>query len=403
MGIFSYTGIDKEGKERKGIIEAPSKTVAYKKLKKLGIFPYEITEEKRVEKRDELKLPLLKKGISESELIVLFRTLSTLLKAGIPITEAIDSFSESEESKEIKVFLKKVLEGLREGNSLHTALKEAGVKDETVLALIKAGEKSSLLPESLETASRIIEQKEEIKGKLIQVLIYPSVLLITALGVVIFMLTAVVPKIVKIYKSAKLALPLSTKIVISLSKLVLNHYFLISIILTVLSIIGAVFYKEKRETFDKFKLKLPIIGKLIAFAELQKFFETLGRLLKSGVPLIEAIETSRLTIRNTYLKNKLGETIKKVEKGIELYREFDKIGEIPKVVIQLVKAGERAGSLGEMCIKSSNYLKGEFEFKIKGLTSLIEPATMLIVGLIIGFIVYALLLPIVSISTIKPV
>ncbi len=403
MGVFSYRGIDREGKEAKGIIEAPSKTGAYKKLKNLGVFPYEITEEKRTEKRDKLKLPLIKRGINEGELIVLFRTLSTLLKAGIPITEAIDSFSESEESKEIKVFLKKVLEELREGNSLYTALKKAGVKDETVLALIKAGEKSSLLPESLETASQIIEQKEEIKGKLIQALIYPSVLLITALGVVIFMLTAVVPKIVKIYRSAKLALPLSTKIVISLSKLVLNHYLLIFVILVVLSIVGAVLYKEKRETFDKLKLKLPLIGKLIAYAELQKFFETLGRLLKSGIPLIEAMETSRFTIRNTYLRNKVEEAIKKVEKGVELYREFDKIGEIPKVIIQLVKAGEMAGNLWEMCIKSSNYLKGEFEFKVKSLTSLIEPATMLIVGLIIGFIVYALLLPIVSISTIKPV
>ncbi len=403
MGVYSYRGIDKEGKERKGLIEASSKTGAYKKLKNLGVFPYEIKEEKRAEEKKKTKLPLIKRGVKESELIVLFRTLSTLLKAGIPIVEAIDSFAESEESKELKVLLKRVLEELKEGNSLHVAFKKAGVKDETVLALIRAGEKSSLLPESLETASRIIERKEEIKGKIFQALIYPLFLLMTALGVVIFMLTAVVPKIVKIYKSVKLKLPLSTKAVILTSKFLLNHYLSIFILLVFLILTGITFNRRKRETFDRLKLKIPVIGRLITYAELQKFFETLGRLLKSGVSLIEAMETSSLTIRNFYLRTKINQILKKIEKGREIYREFDKIDEVPKVIIQLIKAGEKSGGLGEMCIKSSSYLKSELGFKINSLTSLIEPAIMLLIGLIIGFIVYALLLPIISISTIKPV
>ena len=400
MAVFSYKGFNREGREVKGVIEAPSSSAAYSLLKKRGIFPYQIEEEKEV-KRSSLSLSLLKKGPGPQELIVFLRTLSTLLSAGIPIVEAVESFAESEESKHLAVFFRKIASRLKEGVPLSQALREAGVKDQTVIALVKSGEKSGLLPQNLLTAAEIVERREELKGKLIQAFIYPAVLLTVALGVVIFMMSVVIPKIVVIYQTARLSLPASTRFVIGLSHAITRHYpVLITLLLSLTGITILLARKKKRE-FDRLKLKVPLTGRLLLSVELQKFLETLGKLLNSGLPLIEALETASETVRNTYLREQINRMKEAVRKGAPLHREFTEL-QAPRVVIQLIRAGEKSGNLGEMCQKASGYLKNEVEFKLKSLTSLLEPATMLVLGLIIGFIVYALLLPIVSISTIRP-
>jgi len=404
MGVFSYKGIDGEGREVKGVIEAPTSSAAYSLLKKRGIYPYEIVEERESTKKTSSPLlSLFRRGKTPSnkELIVFLRTLSTLLAAGIPIVDAVESFAESEESKHLAVFFKKVASRLKEGEPLSKALEEAGIRDRIVLALIKSGEKSALLAENLNTAAELLERREELKGKLIQALIYPAILLTVAAGVVVFMLTVVIPKIVVIYRSAKLSLPTSTKVVIAVSNFLRDYYpFLLAFAVALLA--GALLLaRKKRKTFDRLKLKTPVIGKVILSIELQRFTETLSKLLASGLPLIEGIETAAETVKNAYVRQELLKTTEKVKRGSSLSQSLKETELFPQVALQLISAGERSGELPKMLEKASNYLKSEIEFKLQSLTSLLEPATMLILGVIIGFIVYALLLPIVSISTIK--
>ncbi|WP_457680932.1 type II secretion system F family protein [Thermovibrio sp.] len=405
MEVFSYKGIDKEGREVKGVIEAPNLSAAYKALKKKGIYPYQIEEEKKRERSKSLRLPLFLrgKGPSPQELITFLRTLSTLLKAGIPITEAVESFGESEEAKHLKVFFKKVSSKLLEGAPLSEALKEAGVKDPIVLALVKSGERSGLLAENLKAAADILSRREELKGIIFQAFLYPTILTVVAASVVVFMMTTVIPKVITIYKTANLSLPKSTKVVITFSKILSEDY---QILLLTLAGAGAALYglkRKKRELFDRMKLKIPLVGRMVLAVELQRFFETLGKLLNAGLPLIESIEIASETVKNSYLRSKLQEVKEGVEKGRPFFAELSKLKNCPKVVLQLVKAGEQSGELGEMSLRGANYLKSEIEFKVKGLTLILEPATMLILGIIIGFIIYALLLPIVSISTLRPV
>jgi len=403
MGVFSYRGINQEGKEVKGVVEAPSKSAAFSTLKKRGIFPYEIVEE---ELRKTTKLSLLsllrkKKVPNNQELIVFLRTLSTLLKAGVPIVEAVESFGESEESSHLKVFFKKVASLLKEGSSLTRALKEAGIKDRVILSLIESGEKSALLPENLLTAAEIVERREELKNKLLQALIYPAVLLTVAVGVVSFMMSVVIPKVVIIYQTAKLSLPASTKAVIWVSEAVRNYYWALVGIVILALLLTALIARRKKYYLDRVKIGLPVVGKIILNIELQRFLETLGRLLKAGLPLVDAAGTALGTVKNELLKQELSNSIEEVKRGGSLSQSLRKINGMPKVVVQLIRAGEKSGNLEQMCIKGALILKSETDFKIKSLTSLIEPATMLVLGLIIGFIVYALLLPIVSISAIR--
>jgi general secretion pathway protein F len=401
MAVFSYKGITSKGKDVSGVIEAPTKSAAFTLLKNKGIYPTEIVEESKGGRRE--LLSFIKRGPKTGELIVFFKTLATLLESGIPIVEAVDSFSEDEEKPHLKVFFKKVVNLLKEGNSLSDALKEAGLNDPVVLSLISSGEKSALISKNLLMVASLLEKRESIKSKLLQALIYPSVLLLVSLGVVVFMLFSVIPKIKAIYTTARVELPFSTKFLLTLSSFIINYYSPIVLAAVLFSILLFILVRRNKFTFDKLKLKLPVLGELLLLSELTKFFMTFGDLLSSGISAIDSYRTALETVTNEYLKRQLFEKLSLVERGVSLSEAFSQIKFIPKVAVQILRAGESSGSLSEMSIKISNYFNEEVEQKIKILTSLLEPVTMLIVGLIIGFIVYALLLPILSISTIRPV
>ncbi len=400
MAVFSYKAVDSNGREVKGIVEAPSKTSAYSLLKSRGIYPLEITEEKS-EERESFLFRFFRRAPTPSELTLFFRTLATLLESGIPIVDAVNSFTEGEEKEHLKLFYKKVVDSLKDGLSFTEALKRAGVKDSVVLALVSSGERSALLSKNLVMAAELLERRESIKGKVLQTLIYPSVLLTVAFGVVVFMLVTVIPKVKAIYTTVKLELPFSTKLLLSTSSFILNHYLLLLFLLITLLLLLVYLSRERKRELDALKLKIPLVGKLFIYGELVKFFTTFGDLLSAGIPAIEAFRTATETVVNLPIKEKLLQMLPEFERGAPLHSLLNEIEEIPGVVVQLIKAGESSGNLSDMSLRIARFLENELNFKLKNLTSLLEPVTMLIVGIVVGFVVYALLLPILSISTIK--
>ncbi|ADY73039.1 Type II secretion system F domain [Desulfurobacterium thermolithotrophum DSM 11699] len=402
MGVFTYKGYDKEGKERKGVIEASSRSGAISILKSQGIFPYEIKEE-AIKKRN-FSFSIFKKALSVQELAVFFRTLATLLDAGIPLIEAIESLSENFKEDRKKIFMTKIVNNLREGKSLSESLKIAGIKDPVIVSFVSSGEKGGTLVQSLEIIASILEKREELKSTIINALIYPVVLLVVAIGVVVFMMLSVIPKIVSIYTSMKISLPLSTKITLFISNGFINYYHFILIFFVFLTLFFIFLEKRKKREFDKFKLRLPVFGKLFLYIELNRFFETLSSLLKAGIPIVDAMISATHTVKNEYLKERLLLINNELKKGKSLATLFSKeIKELPTVALQLIKAGEQSGRLAELLSKVSKFLRNEVEIYTKNLTSMLEPAIMIIIGLIVGFIVFSLLLPIVEISTIKKV
>ena len=399
MAVFSYKGVDRKGKEVKGVIEAPSLSAAVERLKSKGIFPYELREEKE-RKKSFLQFPL-QKGLPEKELLIFFRTLATMLEAGIPLISAITAFSGDADSKKKEMFLAKLAGALKEGKSFKEALQLAGITDPVILSLVQAGEKGGMLPKSLKTIAEIIERREEIKNLIVSALIYPTVLILIALGTVIFMMVTVIPKVTSIYQSVKLSLPLSTKITLSISSFFIEHYVLLITFIFIAFSIYLFLNKKLKKRIDELKLKLPIIGKFLFYIELQRFLEVLGSVVSSGIPIVEAIPVAAGTVKNSYIRELTLLVKEEVRKGIPFYKSFSNV--FPKVyslVIHLIKTGEETGLFGEMLLKTSRFIQEEIKVKVNNLTSLLEPAMMLFVGLIIGFIVYSLLLPIVSISTI---
>jgi type II secretory pathway component PulF len=399
MAVFSYRGYDRKGKEVKGVVEASSRTGAVEKLKSQGIYPYELREEKE-RKKSPLQLSF-RRGLSEKELLVFFRTLSTMLEAGIPLVEAITAFSRDVDSKAKEVFLTKVAGALKEGKSFRESLELAGIKDPVILSLVQAGEKGGMLPKSLETIAQILERKEEIKHLLVSALIYPTVLILVAFGTVVFMMVTVIPKVTSIYKSVKLSLPLSTKITLGVSNFIVEHYALLLVSLLFLISFYLFLSKKQKNRIDKFKLTLPVVGKLLFYVELQRFLEVLGSLVSSGIPIVEAISVASGTVKNSYVAELISEVKEEIKRGVSFYKSFSSaFPQVYSLVIHLIKTGEETGLLGEMLLRTSHFIQEELRIKLNNLTSLLEPAMMLLVGLIIGFIVYSLLLPVVSISTI---
>ncbi|MEO2069470.1 MAG: type II secretion system F family protein [Desulfurobacteriaceae bacterium] len=401
MAVFSYKGIDRNGREIKGIIEANSKANAIALLKSKGIFPYELKEEKTENKNFSL-FPVRKNPFSQKELGVFFKTLSNLLEAGIPLVEALESFINEVQDNRKKAFISQILVNLKEGKSFSESLKLSKVTDPVILAFVSSGEKGGFLAENLLTLSDILERKEEVRSTIVGALIYPVILVVVSLGVIVFMLTTVVPKIVSIYDSMKLSLPLSTKIVLAISNFLVNDFWFLLLSILVLALLFSFLIRKKKKTIDKLKLKTPILGFLFLCIELLYFFETLGNLLKAGIPIGEAINFSINALRNEYLQEMFLLIKEEVERGERLTKILtNKLENVPFIVVQLIKAGEKSGSLADMFLKSSEFLKVEINTKIKNLTSLFESIIMLIVGMVIGFIIIALLLPIVEISTIK--
>ncbi|RUM42268.1 MAG: hypothetical protein DSY34_02200 [Desulfurobacterium sp.] len=399
MGVFTYKGYDREGKEQRGVVEASSRSSAVSILKSKGIFPYEIKE---VVTKKKFSFSLFRHSFSNQELAIFFRTLATLLDAGISLVEAIESLSEEVKEDRKKLFLSTVVNSLREGKNLSESLREAGIKDPIIVSFVSSGEKGGTLVQNLEVIASILEKREEMKSILINALIYPVVLLTVAIGVVIFMMVTVIPKIVSIYTSMKLALPLSTKITLAISNGFVHYYPVILLSILLIVLIFLLLEKKEKEKLDKLKLQIPVFGRLILYIELQRFLETLSSLLRAGVPIVDAMTSAIYTVKNDNLRDKLFRIHEELKKGKSLVNLFSReIKELPVVVLQLIKAGEQSGNLATLLLKASNFLRTEVEVRIKNLTSLLEPATMLLVGLIVGFIVFSLLLPIVGISTIN--
>jgi len=400
MPVFLYRGIKKDGTVIKGIIEASAESTALQKLKASGIYPIKIqlsTEKKRV------YIPKIFKGFSNRELSLHLRTLGILLDSGISLTDAIRSIIDGMRDGKLKIIFSKVLDKVKAGNSLSKSFEESGIEDKLVLSIIDVGEKSGVLSGSLLRISDILEKRERVKSNLLGILLYPMVILIVSFAVIAFMISVVVPKIVKIYLTMKVQLPLSTRAVIWLSNSFVEHKVFFAVLLIVIFLLMYVLRAKFKNVYDLIKVKLPIFGTVFLNSSLQRFFETLFILLHSGIPLVRALDIAKATLDNKYLEVIVSDIKDKVEEGSSLYDSIRNSGKeiFPNISLQLIKAGENSGNLEQSLQKLSDIFEEEIENFSKYLTSILEPITIVLVGTIIGFIVFSLLLPIAQISTLR--
>ena len=404
MPVFEYIAIDRSGKSRKGIIDADSARGARQKLRSDGIYPTRLEETHADEisetpSRLQFKLPLQR--VRRAELVSTTRQLATLLSAGLPLVSALSGVLEQVKRPALRKVLSQVRERVKEGMSLANALMEhPAVFPSVYTAMINAGETSGTLELVVERLADFGEQQLALQRKIRSTLAYPLLMLIVGVGVVVFLMAYVIPRVTQIFVDMKQELPLPTTVLIGVSGL-FQKYWPLALLAVIGFIFAARFYVNTdagRRRYDRMLLKLPVVGVIVEKVAIARITRTLGTLLHNGVPLLNAMEIVRSLVGNVVLRQALEEARQEISEGASITAPLAKGGVFPPSVIQMISVGEQSGNLEGMLFKVADTFDSEVETSVTTFTSLLGPFMILFLAFFVGFVVLAVLLPIFEMS-----
>jgi len=342
----------------------------------------------------------------------LTRQLATLLRAGMPLVPALSALTEQlkngpqhkkalSKPAELAIVIERIRDSVNEGSSFAEALKEhPSVFSSFFVNMVAAGEAGGTLEQALLRVTEVLEKRVQLMGKVKSAIAYPVMMAIVAVAVVTFLLSYVVPSITQIFLEINRTLPWPTTLLISISAFI-RSYLAVIVLLCFAVIFGsAASYKIKQARYfvDYNLLKLPLFGQLALKLEISRFTRTLGMLLESGVPILAALEMTKAVVRNSYMAKILSSVGDRVSKGQPLDSAIRETGLFPPVVSHIVATGQVSGNVEEGLSSIADMYDSEVEIATKTLTSLLEPAILLIMGVIVGFIVMAILLPVFEIN-----
>lgn len=392
MPKFKYVGRDKSGK-REGTVISASRREAFVKLKEDGI---------RVLQMDEVPESIFTKDITIGnpvklrDFVVFLRQFSTLIRAGVPVVEATHVLANQTESKVLKRSLLDVEEELRQGNSLSTATaKYPKIFSAMFINMMKAGEASGAIDDTLDRLATQYEKQNETKQKIISALTYPMVLGVIAIAVVIFLLVGVVPTFVAMFADFGADLPLITRFVLGASEWMQVFWWVILLFFALFAFGIAFTRKQKQSKYylDYFLLRMPIFGKLLQKASIARLTRTLSSLLTSSVPILQAISIVEKIAENEVIARVLEEARGSLEKGESLTTPMKAHWAFPPLVTQMISIGESTGSLDSMLEKIADFYEKEVDNATDRLKSLIEPLMIVVLAVIVGTIVTSILVP----------
>lgn len=400
MARFKYVVKDKDGKTLKGVVEADSRDDAVQSLRSRELTIIVLDEEKQ--KRLSLDFSqLLGKRVKIDELVVFSRQLATMVNAGIPLVTALDILAEQMEKPSFKKIISQIRDDIETGSSLSGAMgKHTNIFSGFFVNMVKAGESSGMLDEILDRVATYLEKTSALQKKIKSALMYPVVVTIMAFGITTFLMIKVVPVFSEIYEGFGAQLPGPTLFMLNTSKVMRQYFYAVIAILIIAGvIIGRYIKTDKGKTqLDTIKLKLPILGILIKKVAVGKFTRTLSTLVKSGVPILNALEIVSKTADNRVIEAAVDKVRENVKEGESIADPLLRSGAFPPMVVRMISVGEQAGELEKMLAKIADFYDQQVDAAVSGLTSLIEPLIIAFLGLVIGSIVIAMFLPILQIS-----
>lgn len=397
MSAFQYNAISLKGAKQKGIIEADSFKHARQLLREQGLTP--LTVEHAQQKMSALRAKTFgKPAVSSKELALMTRQLATLLAAGLPIEEVLSAVAEQTEKSRTKGLILAVRSKVLEGHSLAAALRDyPQAFSELYCSTVAAGEKSGHLDIVLQRLADYTEQQFHMKQKIQQALIYPSIMICVAISIVAFLLEYVVPKMVSVYSNIGQALPGMTQFLISLSMNLKSYGIYILILIAVLFFLFRRTMKNNlafRKKIHAIYLRIPIIGNAIKVANTARFSRTFAILSSAGVPVLEAMGISSKLILNLPIRSAVEEATNRVREGANIHLALKQTSYFPPMSVHLIASGEASGQLENMLERAANNQDGEITRLIETTLALFEPAIILVMGVVVLFIVLAILLPI---------
>ena len=398
MPVYKYKAINEKGKSLQGTIDAESQKAATDKLKREGVFLSSLNEIKM----DKTGGFLPFRGISSSELAVSTRQFSTLISAGLPLEASLLALSEQTEDPRLSQVLTEVRDRISEGSSLTNALKEhPKVFSDLYTNIVKAGEASGALDIVLLRLADFLEKQYALVSRIRSALIYPIFMFAIGSGVLFFMVSYVIPRIAKIFEQSSKSLPFITVVLMKVSNFLSQN--LIGLLIVVAAIIFGAYRFRKTERgrafFDRLIFKLPIYGKIARSVAISRFTRTLGTLLGSGIPLLEALEIGEAVVGNTVYVDALRRVRENVREGASLATPLRESGVFPPLVTRMIAVGEQTGEMEGMLVKIADMYDLQVETYVSTIMSLLEPVMILVIGVVIGFIVFAILLPIFDLTS----
>lgn len=398
MAKYNYQAKDVQGITQKGIVEANSLKHAANLLHEKGLFIIAVKETGN--SIISIKMPTAK--IAFNDVVNFTRQISTMITAGLTLVEALKILSQQIKKSSLLKLITQIQEEVQGGKSFADTLeKYPHVFPPIYLALVRAGEASGKLDVILGRLADNLEKSRDFKSKVKGVLVYPAIVVSGMVIVSIIVMTVVVPRLTGLYKEFGVDLPLPTKIMIAMSNFVTHQWWMLIMIIA-----GAVFFylRFERSNFGQrilatISLNVPIFGPLMKEATLVEITRTLSLLIEGGIPILTSLDIARDATSNVLYKEAFVNARRKVEKGYPLSDPFNEDKLFPTILGQMVSVGEQTGKLGDSLFKLSRYFETEADNAVRSLTTMIEPLIMIILGLGVGFLVMAVLLPIYSLTS----
>lgn len=405
MAAFAYEALDLAGKTKKGVLEGDNARQIRAQLREQKLIPVEVEQVKDTPARSssfDLSRLVSRHRISAAELALLTRQLATLVESGLPIEEALFAVAEQAEKARQKKMLMAVRSRVVEGYTLADALREfPSIFDDLFVAMVAAGEKSGHLDTVLERLADYTENREKTRSQIVQALVYPVIMLVFALGIVIMLLTVVVPKIVGQFDHMGQDLPTITQILMDISAFVQNHGGLLALCLVVLGVALSklLTIPHIQLRYHQWILSLPLIGRVNRGLNTARFARTLSILTASAVPLLEAMRIASDVLANRYIKREVGVAAMQVKEGASLRASLERTKIFPPMMMHMIAAGEKSGELQGMLARAADNQDREFESLVNISLKVFEPFLIVFMATIVLFIVLAILQPILALNS----
>ena len=392
MPDFKYTAKNIDGDVVTGTYDVPDKAQVVRMLRQRGYFP--ITVERAEKGTDIAEFGFFGK-VTVKDIALFCRQFSTLLTAGLPLIQIMEVLGEQNKNLRLKKDILVIAESVRTGRTLSNSMKQRKHFPHLLVNMVAAGEMGGTLDKVLDTMSLHYEKEHKMKQKIKTAMTYPLIVLTVTVAVVYFLLTNVVPTFADMFEGMGVELPLTTRILMGLSAFASSYGLMLLIIL----ILGSVLFRyiiskgEGRYKWHKFILKLPMVGNLIVLIMSSRFTRTISTLLNSGAPLIDAIEMTKKVMGNSVAERGLTDVQDKIRLGGGLWGPLDQLKLFPAMVVHMVRVGEESGTLDEVLANIARFYEEETEGYMLKLTTLMEPALILILGGVVAFVVLSIALP----------
>jgi type IV pilus assembly protein PilC len=423
MPHFAYVALDARGKESTGLVEAQSSEQAIVQLRQAGYFPTSVYEDregrgpdsktaKRTASADRFAVSRQRKqivlfqrrAVKPKTLMIFTRQLATLIDSGLPLLRGLNVLAKQERDRVLKNTINKVADGVQGGGTFSESLAQhPQIFNDLYVNMVKAGELGGVLDVVLSRLAEFQEKAQKIKNKVAGAMVYPIIVMTMAIAIMGFLLVFIVPKFEQIFHDmlGDKPLPVITSFVINASRFVQGHWLVLTG--AIIAVVTAYKFANRtargRSAIDRAKLRLPLFGDLIRKTAISRFSRTLGTLVTSGVPILQALNITRETAGNMVIAGAISQVHDRVKEGESIVQPLEASGAFPPMVISMVDVGEETGQLPEMLLKIADVYDDETDNSVAGLTSALEPIMIVFLAVVVGTIVIALFMPLISIIT----